>query len=185
MTGVLNVLRLVGSPQSMWERIFGCSSSGSLELNMYYPLVGLLAASSFMKLAYDPLSTLQSVIIGAVVLFVSFFLGYVVASILISMLLPGIQEKGKATSDGRVRTFVMYNMSIFVLIEIVKNLLPVEDMPLMYVFMLYILYVISKSARFFSLKPERSVLFTVGTFCVIVFTPALFSMILYKLIPTV
>lgn len=184
MAKILTVFRLIVSPQSMWSRIFSNSSSGTTELTVYYPLVGLLAVSSFLKLVYDPLATLHAVLIGAVVSFVAFFLGYIVASFVISMLLPKIQEQGKVTSDGRVRTFVMYNMSILVLIEIVKNFLPV-DMPLIYIFLLYILYVISKSVKFFSIGHDKNMIFVCGAFCVIVFMPAVFSLVLNKLMPAV
>lgn len=185
MARILTVFRLIGSPQAEWSRIFGNSSSGTLEMNMYYPLVGILAVSAFMSLVYDPLCTLHSAIIDAVVLFVSFFLGYVVVSFLISMLLPKIQQPGKVVSDGRVRTFVMYNMSVMVLIEIVKNFLPVSDMPLMYLFLLYILYLISKGSKYFFIEQERTVLFVVGAFCLIVSMPALFSFVLRIFIPSV
>lgn len=76
-------------------------------------------------------------------------------------------------------------MSVMVLIEIVKNFLPVSDMPLMYLFLLYILYLISKGSKYFFIEQERTVLFVVGAFCLIVSMPALFSFVLRTFIPSV
>lgn len=184
MRKIATVFRLIVSPQATWSRIFKSSSSASLERTMYYPLVGLLAVSSFMILVYNPMSTLHMAIIGAVMEFVAFFLGYVVASFLISILLPKLQQAGKVTTDGRVRTFVIYNMSILVLIELVRNLLPTDDMPLLYIFTLYILYVIFRSVKFFSLESDKEAVFTVCAFLIIVALPYVVLMLINKLMPS-
>ena len=130
------------------------------------------------------MSTLHMAIIGAVMEFVAFFLGYVVASFLISILLPKLQQAGKVTTDGRVRTFVIYNMSILVLIELVRNLLPTDDMPLLYIFTLYILYVIFRSVKFFSLESDKEAVFTVCAFLIIVALPYVVLMLINKLMPS-
>ena len=153
MKKLLSIFKLIVSPSNAWHKILNNSSSGTLELSLYYPLIGMLSVSCFAKMLYDKTLVLKNMIIDAAISFAEYFIGYLACAFFISLILPKLQEKDKTVSDGRIKTFVMYNMSILVILDIVQNLLPAEY-ALLEIFPIYILFIISKAVGFFSLNKD-------------------------------
>lgn len=167
----------------MWGYIFSSStSSRSLEQKLFYPLLGLLAVTSFFQMVYDSSMTLSIGIIIAIIQFVSYYAAYVISSLCISFFLPYTQEQGKTTSDGRIRVLVLYCMSIMVILDIIQNFLPAEYI-LLNIIPVYIIYLVLCCSSYFHVRKDKELLFVIAAFCMIVFVPIVLSVLLTKLMP--
>lgn len=182
MKKIALIFKLIVSPRSAWGQIFrGGIDSRIFEQDVFYPLLGIASCSVFVQMLYDTNYTLMMAIIEAIILFVSYFVGYIAASFGIGMVLPLLQDAEFRSSESRVRLLVMSSMSILVIIDIIQNLLPTQ-MALCDLFPIYLLFVISKSVQYFHLKADKSIYFMLVAFGCIVFLQWIIELLLEKII---
>lgn len=182
MKEIITVLRLIIAPKSTWNTIFKRQEPINLvERNLFYPLIGILAASSFMIIAYEDIS-LSAIIREAIINFITYFIGYIICAFCLSLLLPKIQEENKSASDQKIKTLILYNMSFVVIINIIQNMLPAE-MILLSFLPLYMLFMLSNCTEIFSIKKDLTPYFTFGAFIIIFIIPLLLNSFLNYVMP--
>ncbi len=117
------LLLLIVSPKMGWEKInlSGVSTTRVLQ-GAFYPLLALLAVSSFALMAFDSTTwTLARTLMYATVQFCSFFATYFIASYFLGAFFPEIVRTHSANI--RLNNFIAFNLMFLVLLEIGKNLL--------------------------------------------------------------
>ncbi len=181
MKRIVNIFRLIVSPKATWGTLMNGASSSVFEKAMYYPLLAILAITAFVKMLYDNSLTLSMAVMDAINSYISYFLGYIICAFIVSLSLPKIQEADKRVSDGRVKVFVMYNMSFLVILDIVQNFLP-ADFIFLHVFPLYLLVLISSGMSFFHIDKSKNAIFVLGVFLLVVLMPVVINMLLSKML---
>lgn len=182
MKEIITVLRLIIAPKSTWNTIFKRQEPINLvERNLFYPLIGILAVSSFMIIVYEDIS-LSAIIREAIINFITYFIGYIICAFCLSLLLPKIQEENKSASDQKIKTLILYNMSFVVIINIIQNMLPTE-MILLSFLPLYMLFMLSNCTEIFSIKKDLTPYFTFGAFIIIFIIPLLLNSFLNYVMP--
>ena len=167
------VLKLIISPRETWSRVLQNTSSVETERSLYYPLLALLAISAVGLFWKEQEPTVSRTLVYGLINFISYFLGYIFVSYIMSFAISFFADKASKPSSGKVRTFVMYNMSFLILIDIVRNLLMYEYIVLFQRNSFYLLVIIWQSCHTFDLDKEKSAYFIVGSFLLIVFVPKL------------
>lgn len=134
------ILQLIISPKNGWCDIAKSNCDQKLLMTTgFYPLLGLASLSSFAGVFFDVDMTLVRALQDAIVIFISYFITYFLAELLFSTFLGplmnysgggGVDDETASVryvSDNRLYcTFIIYNLSILVLITLIRNLLPVE-----------------------------------------------------------
>lgn len=155
------LIQLILSPAKGWDDIaLSKLTPKSVAADGFYPLLGVAACSEFLQYFYDDELTLPVLIGNAVITFVSYFIGYFFASFLFAVFGSRFVKGG--ADENRYNLFVLFNLSILVLIVILKNCLPmslslVEFLP---VFVLLIMWL---GHRYLDVENGRELSFTV--FC--------------------
>lgn len=124
-TYLIYLLQLIISPSKGWQAIGEASLKPRLLCSEgFFPLIGVVACSVFMRLLYYDEATLPGVIQGAVVTFLAYFITYFLASFLLSLFGPNISENG--SDETRNQIFVIFNLSLLAIINLIANCLPME-----------------------------------------------------------
>ena len=172
MKRLINVFKLIVSPGSTWISIFQTSSHQMLERALFYPMIAIYAVSFFLRLVYDPTLDFSEVLTDAIIGFVAYFIGYLIVAQILNIVIPKLQEEGKSSSEGKIRTFVIYSMSILLMIDILQNLLP-SNLILLTILQFYLVYVIDKAKTQFHLNEDKTLVFLVVSFALIFIAPIL------------
>ena len=146
------ISQLILAPGPGWEDI---SKAGSdvkwLLLYGFYPLMALTVLSSLMDFCYHDI-TVGEFFHGALVIVAKYFLTYYFAVFMYSMFLHkyivGTQN------EKRNSTFVLYILSILMLIEFLANFFP-TDVPLIQLFPLYLVIIIWRGARYMAVVEAK------------------------------
>ena len=123
MSLIKNIALLIVSPKMGWEEInlSGYPTHKVLQSG-FYPVLALLAISSFSLMLYDPTAwTLSKTLMHAIVEFSSYFATYFLTSYLLGSFYPEIVKT--ATANARLNNFIAYNLIFLVLLEIFNNVL--------------------------------------------------------------
>lgn len=132
------ILQLIISPKNGWCDIAKSNCDQKLLMTTgFYPLLGLASISAFAGIIFDADITLVRALQNAIVIFISYFITYFLAELLFSTFLGPLMNYSNETSqeptsvryvsDNRLyTTFIIYNLSILVLITFIRNLLPIE-----------------------------------------------------------
>ncbi len=174
------VLRFLVAPVSSWQQEQNSERTPAIhEKGWFYPLLAIAGATSFVQMVYG--TSLTEALIRGIAIFAGFFLGYMLCPTLLSLILGKTKAKGITESD--LKTFVMFNYAIGVIVAIVQNVLPTSLTPL-YVFLAYVLLVLSKCAPLFGVKTdEQKLRFVFGSFLVMLIIPVCMIWILSQFIP--
>lgn len=141
-------MQLVLSPGHGWEDIARSSESVErLRASGLYPLTAIASLSVFMKGIYHVDVTLPDLLIGAVVTFVMFFVGYFCGVFVLTTAMPGMQAPGTHTGERRINTLAIYCTALVELIAIIANCVPIT-MALTLFLPLFLVVVIYKGARY-------------------------------------
>lgn len=181
ITPILLLLKVMVNPVEGWKSV---RRSGlkveAAQQECFYPLIAFFALSKFSDLFYSHHSGVASLLMEAVVGFVSFFFGYFCIMILLKIVMPG-QVKENMTTDF-AKIFVIMSLSslcvFFSLIEILPMLWA------MLIFLpLWTIYAISRGTRFFRF-PENRKMYCSGILSILIIgVPCLIDWCLMKLLP--
>lgn len=177
------VLRFLVAPVSSWEiETKGEHSPAVHEKGWFYPLLAIAGATSFVQMLYG--STLTEALIRGIAMFTAFFLGYMLAPMLASLLVKHIgTQRAKAVTESDLKVLTMFVYSIGLIVAIVQNLLPAPMTPL-YIFLVYMLFVLSKCAPLFGADSDNGkMLFVFGMFSVFLAVPVVVLCVIFKFIP--
>lgn len=145
------LFKVILSPVEGWKELKRSRiSPDKFAQGCYYPLLAIMATSVFAMLFYISNTPIQTLLVEAIISFISFFLGYFTVGVALRMLTPQYYAKAFATDFGNC--FVMASMSTLAIVQTLINLLPFIQ-PVLVFLPLYTIYLIVKGIRF--LRIER------------------------------
>lgn len=183
MKEFLLVMRFLVAPVSSWEiEARGEHLPAVHEKGWFYPLLAIAGATSFVQMFYG--STLTESLIRGIAMFTAFFLGYMLTPVLASVLIKRFgTEKAKAVTESDLKVLTMFMYSVGLIVAIVQNLLPAPLTPL-YIFLVYLLFVLSKCAPLFGAETDNAKLaFVFGMFFALTVVPIVVLCVIFKFIP--
>lgn len=183
MKDLLLALRFLIAPVSSWtmEKQNGHLPSKH-ERRWFYPLLAVAGASSFVQMLYG--ETLTVALVRGIAMFSAFFLGYMISPALTSSVVRRLRtEKSESVTESDLKILTMFVYSIEVIVAIVQNLLPTPMMPL-YIFVVYLLFVLSKCAEIFGADTdEKKIWFVFGVFLALALVPIVVVIVIMKFNP--
>ena len=183
MKDLLLALRFLIAPVSSWtmEKQNGHLPSKH-ERGWFYPLLAVAGASSFVQMLYG--ETLTVALVRGIAMFSAFFLGYMISPALASSVVRRLRtEKSESVTESDLKILTMFVYSIGVIVAIVQNLLPTPMMPL-YIFVVYLLFVLSKCAEIFGADTdEKKIWFVFGVLLALALVPIVVVIVIIKFNP--
>ena len=180
MKDLLLALRFLIAPVSSWtmEKQNGHLPSKH-ERGWFYPLLAVAGASSFVQMLYG--ETLTVALVRGIAMFSAFFLRS--AALASSVVRRLRAEKSESVTESDLKILTMFVYSIGVIVAIVQNLLPTPMMPL-YIFVVYLLFVLSKCAEIFGADTdEKKIWFVFGVFLALALVPIVVVIVIMKFNP--
>lgn len=173
LTFFKNLMQLILSPAHGWEDIARSAEKvDKLRSSGLYPLTAITALSVFLQGIYHVDQGLSDLLIGAVVTFVMFFVGYFCGVFVLTTVMPGIQAPGTHTGERRINTLAIYSTGLLELIAIIANCVPIT-MALTLFLPLFVVVVIFKGARYLRVDPQYTARYVVLTSIALIAVPYL------------
>lgn len=173
LTFFKNLMQLILSPGHGWEDIARSSENvEKLRASGLYPLTAVTSLSVFLQGIYHVDKSLSDLLIGAVVTFVMFFVGYFCGVFVLTTAMPGMQAPGTHTGERRINTLAIYCTGLLELIAIIANCVPIT-MALTLFLPLFLVAVIYKGARYLRVDPEHTARYVVITSIALIAVPYL------------
>lgn len=178
MNYLKNILLLIASPLNGWAEIKKYNVPKNLMLaNVFYPILGLIALSTFVSYLYSDTSGIPYFLENVIANVGRYFFGYLISAYVLS----GIFCKNENANEiNKVHIFVIYNYIILAIISICENLLPVS-IPLLELMPLLLIYIIWRGYNYFKTDmPETKfvVIFTLGIILPMVLLKIMFKLLL-------
>ena len=146
----------------------------------YYPVLAVLALSCFAMLFYVSSTPLQSLLVEALISFISYFLGYFTVIMLLKSFLPADCRRCFDAPFGR--NFVMVAMTSLAMVRILIGLVPFFQ-PVLVFLPLYTIFMIVKGVRFLRCGSNRETLLMVSVSLLTIGVPWLMQWIFVMMIP--
>lgn len=148
------ILQLLISPSKGWEDVSATGTPpAEITRKGFYPLLGVLAATSLIRLAYHDIGySLVDALQNAIVSFTIYFVTLFIASYCFSMFMPTIG--GKANSVNKNSSFIIFCLGTLALINLVANLIPV-DLVLMKILPAYVAFIMFKATIYLDILPDK------------------------------
>ena len=175
---IRNFIVLLISPKVGWQYIDDkCHSAQRVLSSLFFPLLAILAISTFVPIIYDSASnTISSSLMKAIVDFSKYMLTYYLCVYLLSGFYPQFTRSSLAMS--KLSNYVIYNLSFLIMLSILINVLNAEFSPL-YFLELYMPYM---GVDFMCVDSNKSVKFVVISSIMMIAFPAIIGWILGSLI---
>jgi len=176
-----NIILSIVSPRVGWEEIntAGIKPDDVLS-HAYFPLLGVLALTTFVPMIYDSTLTLMGQLMMAICLFVSYFVAYYIGIYLLGGLYPEL-VKTQGASD-RLSDYVVYCLIFLVIMDIIKNLLPI-DLTLVIFVKLFMFWMAYRGMEYLRLDDGKRTRFLIFSSLLIFFTPTLIAKCFSLFIP--
>lgn len=151
------MLRTMISPVEGWKSIRRHKISPEhFASGCFYPLTALASVSAFASLIYGSTTPISELIIDALRIFLSFFLGYFAVLLLGKIFMPS----GKRIFDSSFgKVFVMDSLSTLALFFTFYMVFPMVE-PVLVFLPLWTFYSISRGVRFLKIPQSKSILAT-------------------------
>lgn len=141
------------SPITGWKNIKSAAfKPEEVAGRLFYPMVALVAAGEFMQLIYQCDLTVTKLLKDAVIIFISFFLGYFSILFLVEFLFKKNARIKITTDFGKI--FVLMNLSSLALFYFLYEVLPLAG-PILVFTPIYTLYLIIKGVKYLRLPQEN------------------------------
>lgn len=178
---IRNFIVLLISPKVGWQYIDDkCHSAQRVLGAFFYPLLAILAISSFVPMIYDSAShTVSSSLMDAIVAFSKYMLSYYMCVYLLSGFYPQFTRSSLAMS--KLSGYVIYNLALLILLSILVNVLNGEFTPLFFL-VLYMPYMAYRGVDFLCVESDKSLKFVVISSIMMISFPFVIGWILDKLI---
>jgi len=152
--GLKTLFVIMGNPVEGWKKLRRMhTDTESISGRIFYPLGALAAVSVFANLFYDSTATLQSLLINAVITFVSFFLGYFIVIQILKLFLP--KNCKDIAEDPFLKQIVMISLSSMEVFFTIYSLLPMLQ-PVLVFLPLWTIYLITKGGRFLKIPAGKT-----------------------------
>lgn len=178
---IRNFLVLLISPKVGWQYIDDkCHSAQRVLGTFFYPLLAILAISSFVPMIYDSAShTISSSLMEAIVAFSKYMLSYYLCVYLLSGFYPQFTRSSLAMS--KLSNYVIYNLAFLIVLSILINVINGEFSPL-YFLELYMPYIAYRGVDFLCVDSNKSAKFVVISSIMMIGFPIIIGLILNSLI---
>lgn len=176
------LIQLILSPGKGWDDIaLSNLTPKSVAADGYYPLLGVASCSVFVQYLYDSDLTLPVLVESAVITFVVYFISYFIASFMFAVF--GGRLIKSVPDEKRYNLFILFNLSILVMIEILKNCLPMS-LSLVEFLPLFVLLVMWMGHRYLDVEPGKEGSFTIFCGLAILAPPFLLDFLFKLLLPS-
>lgn len=175
------ILVVIIKPKLGWQYIDDSGNSTQRVLSsVFFPLLAILAISSFVPMIYDSTThTLSSSLMDAIVSFSQYMITYFLCSYLLSGFYPEFSRSHIALA--KLNNYLIYNLSFMVILSVLINLLNAE-LSVLYFMFLYMPYMAYNGLEFLGLKEEKRNKFFIISTLMMMILPFIFGLILNSLI---
>lgn len=154
-----NIWCVITAPRYGWELIAESNiPTGKVMRVAYVPLMCLLALSCFVPMIYDRTITFGSSLITGIILVSAYSVSYLI----IFYLLGGFYPEMVRTEGGtaRLKDFILYNLIFLVLLIILRNLLPSDFTPVLFL-MVYLPWMAYRGTEHLYVKKDKVTKFVI------------------------
>ena len=174
------ILVVIIKPKLGWQYIDDSGNSTQRVLSsVFFPLLAILAISSFIPMIYDSTITLSDTLMKAIVSFSGYMLTYFLCSYLLSGFYPEFSRSHIALA--KLNNYLIYNLSFMIILQVLMNVLNAEFSVLYFMF-LYMPYMAFNALDFLGLKSGKRVKFFIISVLMMMVLPFLIILILNSLI---
>ena len=174
-------LKVLFNPVNGWKGLKRANPAPErMAQGCYYPVLAVLALSCFAMLFYVSSTPLQSLLVEALISFISYFLGYFTVIMLLKSFLPADCRRCFDAPFGR--NFVMVAMTSLAMVRILIGLVPFFQ-PVLVFLPLYTIFMIVKGVRFLRCGSNRETLLMVSVSLLTIGVPWLMQWIFVMMIP--
>lgn len=178
---LLIMLKTLSNPVEGWKSLKRSKfSTDAVAAKCFYPLVALAAVSEYTALFYDAESSVTTLLVPAIITFITFFFGYFSALLLGGIALSKDAKKTLQTDFGK--EFVMINMSTLTLFYIIYRLFPLAG-PILAFLPLWTIYAICKGTKQFRVSKDEETRVSAILSAIIIGCPILWNWIFNELLP--
>ncbi len=126
-----NIFCVITSPKYGWELINESNIPiGKVLNNAYLPLLCVLALTCFVPMIYDRTLSFSHCLMTGIVMFSAYFISYYIIIYLLGGFYPELVKTEGATA--RLNDYILYNLIFLVLLMILRNLLPSDFTPVLF-----------------------------------------------------
>ncbi len=171
---------LIASPRVGWEdiNVGGIATNRVLRV-AFYPLLVVLALTSFVPMAYDRTLTLSASLMMAIINCSSYLFGYYIVCYLLGGFYPELVKTKGATA--RLHELALYSLIYLVMLKIISNVLPIDFTPIFFM-MSYLVWIIYRGVPYMGLEKSRQPRFLIVTSGLLLLTPFVIQELLKMLI---
>lgn len=175
------LVKILFNPVEGWKSVRRSGlSPETAQQSCLYPLLAIYACSKFADLFYTQTASVSSVLVNAVIAFVSFFAGYFCIMIILKAVLPAQSVEGKQYDF--LKVFVLLMLSSLCIFFTAIELLPMLWAILIFL-PLWTIYAICRGARFFRFPDRRQISCTAALTLAIVGIPPVLDWLLGEMLP--
>lgn len=175
------MFRIMFNPVEGWKSLRRSKADvEKFQSGCFYPLLALLAVSTFADFFYSVDVSLSHVVTQAVVTFVAFFFGYFCIQMLLMWILPKDMTEKFDSEYGK--KYLIISLSSLAFFGIFTNLLPML-WPILIFLPIWTLYFMFKGVRFFHFAPNQEMKFYIYAAVSVIGMPVLIDWVLNKVMP--
>lgn len=175
-----NILVLIASPRVGWEdiNVGGIATSRVMRV-AFFPLLAVLAITTFVPMAYDKTITVSMSLMMAIINFSSYFFSYYIVCYLLGGFYPQLVKTKGATA--RLHELVLYSLIYLVLLAIIANVLPINFTPIFFM-MTYLVWIVYRGTHYMGLEKQQESRFLIVASALLLLTPFIIQRLLSMLI---
>jgi hypothetical protein len=171
---------VITAPRYGWEVINESNiPTGKVLRSAYFPLLCVLALSCFVPMIYDHTLSFSRQLMTGIVLFSTYFISYYIIIYLLSGFYPELVKTQGAKA--RLNDYILYNLIFLVLLMILRNLLPSDFTPVLFL-MVYLPWMAYRGTDHLFVKKDKVTKFVVISSLLLLGLPILLKAILSLLI---
>ncbi len=175
-----NIFCVITAPRYGWEVINESNiPTGKVLRSAYFPLLCVLALSCFVPMIYDHTLSFSRQLMTGIVLFSTYFISYYIIIYLLSGFYPELVKTQGAKA--RLNDYILYNLIFLVLLMILRNLLPSDFTPVLFL-MVYLPWMAYRGTDHLFVKKDKVTKFVVISSLLLLGLPILLKAILSLLI---
>ena len=176
------LLQLIIAPAKGWEAIADEDMEPrKLCAEGFYPFIGVVACTVFVQYFYSTETGLAQLLQNAVITFLQYFITYFLASFLFSLFISKLTQG--EVDEKRCHTFIIYNLSLLGLFQMINNCLPVE-ISIFQFLPFFDIFIIWFGIPYLSIKENKKVLFLILRVASIMVPPYIFGPLLNNMLPS-
>lgn len=178
----VTMLKILFSPVEGWKSLKRTVvSPDSFASGCFYPLVALASVSVFFSKFYGADDSLQSMLTNALVVFISFFMGYFCILLLCGIVLPKECRKRIDTHFGK--KYVMAALSSLALFFAIFSALPMLE-PVLVFLPLWTLFCVCRGVRFLRVPKDREMVVSTVLCALILGAPIALAWLFSEILPS-